>query len=747
MPGNGGGQRRYGRRVNRASRPYISGLSASQTVGRLYPSSKARQRTSLASKAASVSDLRSAVISNAKALDAVKEREFGYWQTTNSTLGGNTPFEHYGHSYNELETKYPALIHLNNLNSVNGDMPDRPTDFGPHLVGSPEIEADPQQGGCHIMRKHYVDATPGTDGLVRKFHVADRFSVNGVMQKEKRTGPHLYNQYGYPGRKAGQDKPLIPIPNGRKLRWGGTRLEFKIEGALQNTQFDFFIVKCNKEPPLDWDPWHVNIPSEARSVPGTLPYTIDDFADISIEGYPKKFPDHRYTILQHRRVFVNNVHRVTGQTAWNHLDPDNARYATGHTWSLHESDKGPSGYFPTHPATTPAHQSLVMSYKPNKIVRPLKNFIGEDLDAQGVVGTAADANPLEPATFGTMSWDNFHPSANVWLVMTTNHTRIYTPKVKGPYSYENIKTRQPTAWVEAPDKDTRDGYNFSHPVQWFGQTHEPLHFTKWTAELGTAVREDQLKYWMDKKEWNNSTQEWQYQAGEVNVIPGGWIYEEWLALTTERKNHDLYRNPRIHIFRRTWWQDEYIPSDDDPDRIALSKDEMQIHHSQPTTPADDVKAAGMDMAAGSALKIKHQEDKQTAAEIRNVRQKTIASGQPDQNLDGNKGINMSSHNVNDWVPYGVGHDLYFEGASLSSTALDIVSALAKNTGLLDYFFPGFTRVYRALSYAYAQAVQPHPFDLMEQTEKMQSFFPKNEKSWPIHPGLRPPQGNRLKDEA
>lgn len=515
MPGYRRSKRRHGARVASASRPYLSRGAKAEAVGRLLSGSKRRQTTSLASKAKRSKRLRSAVVANAKAIDAVKQREFGYWQTTNSVLTGATEVEHRGEPYRNLHAQAPVLLHLNNLHSHNG--------VG---LGRGETIAAEQHGAAHLLRALPIEAV-SEDGLVRLFDRPLTFSVNGVLQKPKRSGPHMYRQAptttdDTPGELP-QQPPLIPIPNGKKIRWGGVDLQFKIEGALQNTQFDFYIVQCNKEKPMAWDPWHQTVPLAARDVPAVLPYTIKDFDDIHHSMYPKRINTKRYSVLQHRRVFVNNVNRVTGQTGHNHLTPDNAKYALGNTWGHIPDATGPHAYAPTHRATTPASQFLRMSYKPNKIMRPLKNFIGERIDnTVEKRGMFADANPKENATLGTMSWDNFHPSANVWLVMTTNHERIETPQTAEEIQLEHDIWEYPNhtdnTWEKTPTYNTGP----SSPAASDGV---PLPADENNPDLGKNPR-------------------------------------RYYQLIRERMELDEYRNPRIHIFRRTWWQDEHIPTEE-----------------------------------------------------------------------------------------------------------------------------------------------------------------------------------------
>jgi len=639
----------------RASRPYLSDRAKTKTVGSLHPGNKQRQRDSLANTAKHARDLRTAVVANAKALDAVKNREFGYWQTTNSVLNGADPSEHMGESFNDLNDDQPVLIHLNNLHSCNGPIPPDPNTASEH-VPVPDSE---QQGACHLLRASGPAGWAGgaKDGLVREFEIPKVFAVNGVLQKQKRTGPHMYPMVGYAGQdpqEAPFDTPLIPIPNGKKVRWGGVDLQFRIEGALQDTQFDFYMVKCNKEQPLVWDPWHQTINPASRSIPGVLPYTINDFRYLHHEMYPKKLDTARYEILSHRRVWVNNVHRVTGQHALRPVLPDNAKYATGNVNSHTPTGDGltsPIDLHPTHLATTNMTQSLRMSYKPNKILRPLRNFIGERLDTpMEQRGSHADANPLEKATLGTMSWDNFHPSANVWLVMTTNHKTIKTERIEGPYSHQGY------AMVAAPSTATH------------GKNKEPESYTAWTSTLsdgrpGSNIRETQLQYLLEMY-GAHGTSGHGAQGQHPDYLPGGKFYDEWLTLVNERLDRDAYRNPRIHIFRRTWWQDEHIPTElSEADALTEAEAKMQPTATAPTTPAPATPAA-----------IASIQGRFRAGQRRAEAYRRQPEFEP---------MNTESDNPGDWTPHPSGHAKHDATWTIPTEFTQFREAFKLDAGLCD----------------------------------------------------------------
>lgn len=627
----------------------------------------------MASKAKSSRRLRSAVVANARALDAVKKREFGYWQTTNSVLDGAQPDEHMGNSYNQLTTERPVLIHLNNLHSCNGPLPPDPNTSS----ATTPVPHNEQQGACHLLVASSDDATPeiSKDGLVRHFKQPCTFAVNGVVQKQKRTGPHMYPRVGYPGQDPllHNDTPLIPIPNGKKVKWGGVDLQFRIEGALQDTQFDFYIVKCNKEKPLNWDPWHQTIPDEARSVPGVLPYTINDFQYLHHSMYPKKLDTKRYNVLSHRRVLVNNVHRVTGQSGHIHLAPDNAKYATGNTWSHTVDDNGPWDMTPTHPATTPAVQHLRMSYKPNSIVRPLRNFIGERLDTPTEQrGSFADANPLEKATLGTMSFDNFHPSANVWLVMTTNHQRITTPRIRGPYSHKGYE-----GMVAVSPAGQFAGANY---------TKAPDSYTTWLTQFGTDERETQLeKAIAQYGVAANSGASWFHK-----YAPGGLYDTELKAIREERQDRDAYRNPRIHIFRRTWWQDEHIPTELS-EALAVTKEEAEIQ-STPVAPTNPQAKTPVGVAE-IRQRLRHA-------------QMTLKRARDDPDMSA---FDTSSNDPTTWpnAAWAAGHALHQAGATIPAKYLNLINGYPELMGLCDFYgVPRWT--YQLLQRMSVMAQPPTP---------------------------------------
>jgi len=395
MPPRRRSKRRAPRRTSIRSRPIIAHKARAGAKTAVKRTAKKRKRVSTVTKAKRARPgsraVKKAVVRNAKAIAGIKAREYGTWQTTNSVLGGipTTSSPHTGAEFT-VNTKEPVMMHLNNCHS------------------------DPEMGAPQPFRRKRLNGSFGSyaitqDGLVRDFDQLGQFDCKGVIQKPRR---HPSTQYtGNPAS--------TPYPNGKKLRWGGCDLQFKLEGALNNTTLDFYIVKANKQKPNAWDPWNVmssnpNVP--LKPVTGTLPHTINDFVDHSVKMLPTRLNTSRYKILQHKRVFVNNVNRTA------EADLSNAEQLKIDAGERHLVGQGGTAVpgMVTHRATTNLVQYVTFNYKANKVVRPLRKFIGEPHD-NSLENMQGDANPYEPATIGTMSWDNFQPHDNVWLIITSDH--------------------------------------------------------------------------------------------------------------------------------------------------------------------------------------------------------------------------------------------------------------------------------------------------------------------------------------
>jgi len=194
----------------------------------------------------------------------------------------------------------------------------------------------------------------------------------------------------------------------------GIDLTFELSGALRNTTVDFWIFQEKKQT-TPYDPWHTKTQYELGKA-RHLPYTIQEFAQVSDRMTPHKIDTNKYSVLAHKRAFVNNMNHTTGQQT---LSTGLVEDASGVIY--HDATTTVYGT-PTNIATTKETQFVHMKYCPDVGMYPLKRAVGEAMDSSERMGIRP--NPYEPRSIGTMSFDNFAPDRNVWLIVTTDHHAV-----------------------------------------------------------------------------------------------------------------------------------------------------------------------------------------------------------------------------------------------------------------------------------------------------------------------------------
>jgi hypothetical protein len=334
------------------------------------------------------------VVANAKAIKSIKDKDWGKHQTVNSVIGGLVTGGREGdHGLAvPVSSGAPVMLQLSNLHS------------------------NPLYGAPHFLRRKSWDMsspnmfglgdpiTLDASGVSAQFTSLGQFSSNGVLQKtvfHKSTGNN-------------SQPAKTPYPNGEKIKWKGIDLTFEVSGALRNTTIDFWIVQEKKQT-TPYDPWHTQTQFELGKA-RHLPYTIQEFAQVSDRMTPHKIDTNKYSVLGHKRAFVNNMNHTTGA---NTLSQELVADASGVIY--HDSDTVVYGA-PSNSATTKETQYVHMKFCPDKGMYPLKKTVGEAVDSQERMGIRP--NPYEPRSLGTMSFDMFAPSQNVWLVVTTDHHAV-----------------------------------------------------------------------------------------------------------------------------------------------------------------------------------------------------------------------------------------------------------------------------------------------------------------------------------
>jgi len=333
------------------------------------------------------------VVANAKAIKTIKDSAWGKHQTVNSVIGGIRSDVVGDHGLSvPVSSGAPVMLQLSNLHS-------NPLYGAPHFLRRKAFDMDTVDA--------FGNGTPialDASGISPDFTSLGQFSSSGVLQKtvfHKSTGNN-------------SQPSKTPYPNGEKVRWKGIDLTFELSGALRNTTVDFWIVQEKKQT-TPYDPWHTKTQYELGKA-RHLPYTIQEFAQVSDRMTPHKIDTNKYSVLAHKRAFVNNMNHTTGQQT---LSTGLVEDASGVIY--HDATTTVYGT-PTNIATTKETQFVHMKYCPDVGMYPLKRAVGEAMDSSERMGIRP--NPYEPRSIGTMSFDNFAPDRNVWLIVTTDHHAV-----------------------------------------------------------------------------------------------------------------------------------------------------------------------------------------------------------------------------------------------------------------------------------------------------------------------------------
>jgi len=317
----------------------------------------------------------------------------------------------------------PVCLHLNNLHSSQ--------QYGaPKLltVSLPKIEDFED-----TYRIEYYDG--GSWTTTELMHTAeqnrqraqDQQKQSGIQYDLDAIGGFASNMVTQPRQSAwNTTTKTTPVPDGNKIKLHSVDLTFKIDGYMKDTTFDFFFVQEKKCTQV-YDPWD----SKTKNMDGIvkvvsargkhLPYTLNEFLNVTERMDPYKIDRKRYNVLQHQRCYINNAYsRPEGE------GPETlaSMYATGGIQDTNREDvyrslphlRGP----PMVPTTKHPTKYVHMRYAPHAEQYRLKSSIPEGADPSRYVERALNANQFENQTFGSMSYDNFDPKRNVWLVITTD---------------------------------------------------------------------------------------------------------------------------------------------------------------------------------------------------------------------------------------------------------------------------------------------------------------------------------------
>ncbi len=210
-------------------------------------------------------------------------------------------------------------------------------------------------------------------------------------------------------------------PNGNVLKWNFCELQFEIEGFLDNTHVDIWIVKQKRMP---MDPWNL----ENHKLTPNLPHTSPMFKNVSGFG-PDRVSYKNFRVLHHKRLFFNSK--------------------PSSTYADLVSEGNNAGEQPTVAATTRHIKHCSFKWRPNQLLKQLKHSRAyteeQDHDEMGI-----DANPTshEPAT-GRWSYENQNPLANTWCILTTDDKTTLGSSLDG--DAVSVKVIRRNVWQDDMD--------------------------------------------------------------------------------------------------------------------------------------------------------------------------------------------------------------------------------------------------------------------------------------------------------
>lgn len=235
-----------------------------------------------------------------------------------------------------------------------------------------------------------------------------------------------------------------PYPNGDKIKLHAIDLTFEVSGFVSNTTVNFLVVQ-EKKGAAPFDPWQAKT-SFASQKARHMPYLLPAFNSVDDRMSPIQI-DKPFNVLQRKTVYINNKNTSLGS-----VDPTQPTSTNGllikEVCGKRHLGTGTGGTtvegMPNQLSTTKNVQYVKMKYAPHVGLYPLKRAIGE---AEGAgESLSIRPNPYEVRSLGTMAWDNFSPTANTFLVITTDHAYV-PPRAQ-------ITTTTNVNGVSVPDETT-----------------------------------------------------------------------------------------------------------------------------------------------------------------------------------------------------------------------------------------------------------------------------------------------------
>ena len=233
----------------------------------------------------------------------------------------------------------------------------------------------------------------------------------------------------------------LQVPNGDRILWLYTRLEFEIQAWVDRTNVDIWIVKERKGVMglRSQDPWMSDQHSGISAHPRQMPYSLPMFKDVTVApgSLTTNWLDpKRFRVLKRKRIYINSVPAIPPHTAVKEAT-DALKETASHP--LHPDNDMTQATL----ATTGAVRKCSITLKPNMVLKQLYPAF----DAKGVELPRFDAN-MHDNRQGSYRFDNFRPDQNIWCVITTSdpYQNVIDSNIMNPEHVVKVKCKRTNVW-------------------------------------------------------------------------------------------------------------------------------------------------------------------------------------------------------------------------------------------------------------------------------------------------------------
>ena len=241
-------------------------------------------------------------------------------------------------------------------------------------------------GSFHVMADHPV------------LHHINNLNMNGYQTGDQQ-GPEIYRINGTHAEVCSQlmksdhgtqathlmtPDILVDRPNGPILKHMRTRLTFQVDALVNDAHVTIQIIRQKKMPPWGHQQDNINY----------LPAGGAAFKRLAGPMATNQLDPKTYEVCATRKIYINSKGRTTA-----------ADHASAHQYSSYP--------------TTNGIKHCVIDFKPNKVYKQLDTAIdqitgNEDFD----VNVTTNHQDVAADMVGSWSYDNIHPLANYWVLIT-----------------------------------------------------------------------------------------------------------------------------------------------------------------------------------------------------------------------------------------------------------------------------------------------------------------------------------------